>query len=397
MPYGGQPLNKYTYKSQKQTLQITRQILQALTWLHSRGMSHGDLKPSNIVVHPDTLKTTLIDYGSISFTSKYKQENQRCTLYYASPEEVLTSVPYPSNDIWSLGVTIFEHVTRESFIIQLLKFIEMDPVDISNLVQSCKSNVPGFDPVKLLQKVWKGIQYANVLALLQKKIKDRAMLDLISNCLLFDTKMRITAPKLLQCVNNSLDIVDDSQEWIYIDNTTHKEEVNPASFSSYDQAIHAGLDAENRKQFLLCYKNACERMTGMIHRPEQVLAHSVMCMDRYLFRTFRSSVYMSIEPLLICSLFISLAIHRGTYITFSMIKQVSPTWFDVESYLLHLIHHLDYKCFNWSPDMDILDYTKDTKEDIQNWNTNFLMVASMYPCIHSTSSLYKFSMTSVRK
>lgn len=59
----GQSLNKLPKLDEVQVMNILRQLLETLVYLHSRSIFHGDLKDDNVMLTPDgTVK--LIDFGS---------------------------------------------------------------------------------------------------------------------------------------------------------------------------------------------------------------------------------------------------------------------------------------------------------------------------------------------
>lgn len=46
-----------------QTLKVIIFIMQALDYVHSQGVIHGDIKPANIIANPKTKLFKLIDWG----------------------------------------------------------------------------------------------------------------------------------------------------------------------------------------------------------------------------------------------------------------------------------------------------------------------------------------------
>jgi predicted ATPase/serine phosphatase RsbU (regulator of sigma subunit) len=96
-------------------LQVALQVARALGDIHTAGVVHRDINPSNIVVHPATGKVKVIDFG-IASTLK-AEEAQRGnpnllegTLAYISPEQtgrMNRSVDYRT-DFYSLGITLYE-------------------------------------------------------------------------------------------------------------------------------------------------------------------------------------------------------------------------------------------------------------------------------------------------
>ncbi len=95
----------------RQTLSVTRQMLQALRHLHEAGFTHTDLKPDNILYDRRSGKAKLADLGNAA--AKLETGDSLCTREY-SPPEVLLGVPLtPGIDYWSLGCTVFEILTGE--------------------------------------------------------------------------------------------------------------------------------------------------------------------------------------------------------------------------------------------------------------------------------------------
>ena len=76
-------------------------VLGALSYLHERGLTHGHLRPTNIMVVNDQLKLSP-DFGWRSRTRNI----------YDPPEAGIGN-PAPAADIWSLGVLLVEALTQQ--------------------------------------------------------------------------------------------------------------------------------------------------------------------------------------------------------------------------------------------------------------------------------------------
>jgi predicted ATPase/signal transduction histidine kinase len=99
-------------------LAIALQLTEALAGIHQRKIIHKDLKPSNILIHPDTQQVKIIDFSSASAFSHEIQDtlvlnNLEGTIKYISPEQtgrINNSIDHRT-DFYSLGITLFELLT----------------------------------------------------------------------------------------------------------------------------------------------------------------------------------------------------------------------------------------------------------------------------------------------
>lgn len=85
---------------------ITERALGALFYLHYRGIVHGDIKPSNIIVQPKYHNAVLIDYGLASIKPTSTSKAKGYTPIFSAPEIMQGKPPLPESDIYSLGLTM---------------------------------------------------------------------------------------------------------------------------------------------------------------------------------------------------------------------------------------------------------------------------------------------------
>lgn len=91
---------------------VTRQILQAICYLHSRGVVHRDVKLENVVyASEDTDDIKLIDFGLSSRWDGIRSLKRACgTITYAAPE-VFQHCYTSKADVWSVGVICYALLT----------------------------------------------------------------------------------------------------------------------------------------------------------------------------------------------------------------------------------------------------------------------------------------------
>lgn len=114
----GESLDKVIIRNERlhvyDVVYIVRQLLEGISYAHSRGYIHRDIKPSNIIVNSDGI-VKIMDFGiskSLYKESSQTQTGRRVgTIYYMSPEQIKGDVVTPLTDLYSIGCTIYEMIT----------------------------------------------------------------------------------------------------------------------------------------------------------------------------------------------------------------------------------------------------------------------------------------------
>lgn len=101
--------------------QLFRALGQAVAYIHRRGVVHRDLKPSNILLDYEEVSgqvyVRLIDFGIAARQGEEASPSltptghEMGTLAYMAPER-LNGIAAPSNDIYSLGVILYQMLMR---------------------------------------------------------------------------------------------------------------------------------------------------------------------------------------------------------------------------------------------------------------------------------------------
>lgn len=90
-------------------ISISKQILNAISHLHEKNISHGDIKPANILFD-DYYRPKIGDFGMAQYHEDqfFLKSSYMCSPAYASPE-VLLRKPYNpfKADMWSFGVMCY--------------------------------------------------------------------------------------------------------------------------------------------------------------------------------------------------------------------------------------------------------------------------------------------------
>lgn len=101
--------------SESEALEVLREILKVLKFVHENGSIHRDIKPSNIMRHKNG-RLYLLDFGAVKQVTKGAGAiaGRSTGIYsqgYAPPEQMAGAQVYPSTDLYALAVTVITLVT----------------------------------------------------------------------------------------------------------------------------------------------------------------------------------------------------------------------------------------------------------------------------------------------
>ena len=170
--FGGISLGQYI---QQQSLDLTDvlaialQLAEILEDLCQHHVVHKDIKPDNILIHPESKQVKLIDFSIASLLPKEMQEIQspnilEGTLAYLAPEQtgrMNRGIDYRA-DFYALGVTLYQLLCGE------LPFVAEDPLE---LVYCHIAKIPA--PINQVNSAVPEMVAAIVTKLMAKNAEDR--------------------------------------------------------------------------------------------------------------------------------------------------------------------------------------------------------------------------------
>uniref|UniRef100_A0A5B7A7E4 Protein kinase domain-containing protein n=1 Tax=Davidia involucrata TaxID=16924 RepID=A0A5B7A7E4_DAVIN len=139
---------RYSSLSFSQRLKVAVDVARCLMYLHERSLSHGSLKPTNILLAGSDLHACLTDYGLHRLMTPAGIAEQILNLGalgYRAPELATAAKPIPSfkADVYAFGVILMELLTRRSAgdIISG----QSGAVDLTDWVRLCDQEGRGMD------------------------------------------------------------------------------------------------------------------------------------------------------------------------------------------------------------------------------------------------------------
>ena len=98
----------------EQAIEISRGILSALRYMHSKGLAHRDIKPSNIMFNKDgVVKVTDFGITKLIGDDKNTKSGLVGSYTYMSPEHILGEEVGIESDLYSFGITLYRMVTGQ--------------------------------------------------------------------------------------------------------------------------------------------------------------------------------------------------------------------------------------------------------------------------------------------
>jgi len=98
----------------EEAVNISKGILSALKYMHSKGLAHRDIKPSNIMFNKEgVVKVTDFGITKLIGDDKNTKSGLVGSYTYMSPEQILGEDAGVVSDLYSFGVTFFRMVTGQ--------------------------------------------------------------------------------------------------------------------------------------------------------------------------------------------------------------------------------------------------------------------------------------------
>jgi len=107
----------------KDAIALTRQALEALAFVHLRGVLHLDIKPANLL-RTESGELRLLDFG---LAVRRGNSGQGGTPFFAAPELLLGGSPDPRSDLFSLGAVLVAALWPKRGPLPLARFLRMFP------------------------------------------------------------------------------------------------------------------------------------------------------------------------------------------------------------------------------------------------------------------------------
>jgi serine/threonine-protein kinase len=100
--------------SETQVIELLRDVLNILEFIHSKGVIHRDIKPDNLIRRHEDGKFVLVDFGTVKEVLK-GQTNIELTVAVGTqgymPTEQARGKPRPTSDLYALGIICIQALT----------------------------------------------------------------------------------------------------------------------------------------------------------------------------------------------------------------------------------------------------------------------------------------------
>merc|ERR1712054_321369 len=170
----------------------TYQLCRSLAYIHSLGVCHRDIKPQNLLVHPETHMLKLCDFGSAKILVRGEPNvSYICSRYYRAPELIFGSTDYTTAiDVWSMGCVAAELLLGaplfpgESGVDQLVEIIKVLGTPSRQEICAMNPNYTEFKFPQIKAHPWTKVFHKRMPA---------DAVDLVSRLLQYSPHLRCTA------------------------------------------------------------------------------------------------------------------------------------------------------------------------------------------------------------
>ncbi|KDQ15315.1 hypothetical protein BOTBODRAFT_31969 [Botryobasidium botryosum FD-172 SS1] len=94
----------------------TAQIVDAVQWMHSKGVIHRDMKPENVLLDPD-MRVKITDFGTAKVLDPDAADDRATTwvgtAQYLSPELLISKYACKSSDLWAIGCILYQCIAGD--------------------------------------------------------------------------------------------------------------------------------------------------------------------------------------------------------------------------------------------------------------------------------------------
>lgn len=102
--------------SQEQVVELLRDGLEVLEFIHSQGIIHRDIKPDNLIRRHSNGKIVLVDFGTVKKVLQKQVIGDQLTIAVGTkgymPMEQAQGKPLPVSDLYALGVIAIQALTQ---------------------------------------------------------------------------------------------------------------------------------------------------------------------------------------------------------------------------------------------------------------------------------------------
>lgn|GEM_PF-375716 len=111
----------FKYLNVKEIIQISLDFLTGLHYIHTKGLIHYDIKPSNILLNKNK-RALITDFGLSKYINKHGLATQgKAYCSHRAPEQLFSSNTNNKTDIYQAGVTLFRMCNGNEYFYKLLK------------------------------------------------------------------------------------------------------------------------------------------------------------------------------------------------------------------------------------------------------------------------------------